>query len=181
MASGLRNKKCKTCKQEFQPSRQLQSVCSPQCAYQLAIQKREKEEKKAIAQKRSELKTRSDYMREAQSAFNKYIRLRDANEPCISCGRFHTGQYHAGHYRSVGSSPENRFNEHNVHKQCQPCNTHLSGNLINYRQRLIHRIGVEAVERLEGKHEAKKYTVEELKEIKAKYTKLARELEKNGN
>ena len=177
----MRNKKCKTCKQEFQPSRPLQSVCSPHCAYQLAIQKREKAEKKAIAQKRSELKTRSEYMKEAQSAFNKYIRLRDAEQPCISCGRFHTGQYHAGHYRSVGSAPELRFDEQNVWKQCQPCNTHLSGNLINYRQRLINRIGVAAVERLEGKHEPKKYSVEELKEIKAKYTKLARELEKDGN
>jgi hypothetical protein len=36
------------------------------------------------------------------------------------------------------------------------------------------------VEWIEGKHEAKHYTIDELKEIKQKYTKLARELKKQG-
>jgi hypothetical protein len=39
---------------------------------------------------------------------------------------------------------------------------------------------VDKVEALEGPHEPKKYTIEEIKEIKAKYSKMARELERLG-
>ena len=32
-------------------------------------------------------KTRSQWLSEAQSAFNRYVRWRDRHEPCISCGK----------------------------------------------------------------------------------------------
>ncbi|WP_258530002.1 recombination protein NinG [Pseudomonas aeruginosa] len=70
-------------------------------------------------------------------------------------GAFHDGQYHAGHYRSVGSHPELRFDEDNVHKQCAPCNNHKSGDVVNYRINLVAKIGAAAVARLEGPHERK--------------------------
>lgn len=104
--------------------------------------------------------------------------LRDADKPCISCGRHHTGQYHAGHYMSRGARPELAYEPLNCHKQCSPCNTHLSGNLALYRQSLVREIGLQQVEWLEGPHDPKHYTVDDLKAIKAKYTALARELEK---
>jgi hypothetical protein len=124
------------------------------------------------------MKSRADWLREAQAAFNRYIRLRDHDKPCISCGRQHQGQWHAGHYRSVGACPELRFMELNVHKQCAPCNDHLSGNIVEYRRGLIERIGIDQVEWLEGNHEAKKYTIEEIKAIKAEYTHKSKELMK---
>ena len=99
------------------------------------------------------------------TAVNAYVRTRDDKEPCISCGRYHEGQYHAGHYRSTGSSPALRFDLANIHKQCMPCNTHLHGNLIPYRVNLIQKIGLAEVERLEGPQEPKKYTIDELKDI----------------
>ncbi len=92
-----------------------------------------------------------------------------------SCGRFHDGQYHAGHYRSVGSHPELRFDEDNVHKQCAPCNNHKSGDVVNYRINLVAKIGAAAVARLEGPHDARKWTVEEIKAIKALYRAKARD------
>jgi hypothetical protein len=79
----------------------------------------------------------------------------------------------AGHYMSVGSTPELRFNEDNVHKQCERCNSYFSGNLVNYRRELINRIGVERVEFLERKdHEPLKLTIDEIKELIKKYKKM---------
>ena len=114
--------------------------------------------------------------KQAQSAFNAYIRLRDNDYNCISCGRNHTGQYHAGHYRSRGAHPELRFEELNCHKQCAPCNNHLSGNISNYRPALIDKIGQKSVDWIEGPHEPKKYTCAELKEIELKYKNKLKKL-----
>jgi hypothetical protein len=115
------------------------------------------------------LKSRQQWLKEAQVAFNRYIRTRDAAEPCISCGRFHTGAYDAGHYRSVGAQPAIRFNEDNCHKQCVPCNQHKGGNVIEYRLRLLQKIGPERLAFLEQDHPAVKYTIEDAKRIKALY------------
>jgi hypothetical protein len=139
-------------------------------------EKRVKAERKDLRERREKAKPLSWHKSEAQRWANKFVRLRDAALPCISCQRFHSGQYHAGHYRSVGASPELRYEELNIHKQCSACNNHLSGNIINYRINLIHKIGQEAVDWLEGKHEARHYTIDDLKAIKAKYKTLCREL-----
>lgn len=171
-------KKCRSCHQEFAPSMPLQVACSPRCALDLVKTKQKKERKHETRRLREKIKSRAEWMREAQTAFNAWVRWRDRDLPCISCGRFHDGQWHAGHYRSVGSAPELRFEPLNNHKQCAPCNTHLSGNLINYRAGLIERIGVELVEWLEGPHEAKKHTIDELREIRDKYRRLLREAKK---
>jgi len=109
------------------------------------------------------------WLTEAQAAFNAWIRKRDEKLPCISCSRFHSGQHHAGHYLSTGARPELRFDEANVHKQCAPCNNHKSGNAIEYRINLVKRIGGKRVGMLEGPHEPKKYTIDEIKEIKKEY------------
>ena len=111
-------KKCRvaTCMTTFVPSRMGQAVCSPACAL-IDAPKNHDKARKAIAQRdrrdiqvrKEKLKSRADHMREAQAAFNEWIRLRDADRPCVSCGRHHEGQYHAGHYRSVGANPELRF------------------------------------------------------------------------
>ena len=175
-------KRCKACKKGFEPGNTLQVVCSPACAIEYAkTDNGKKHRQKAVRdytrKEKARIKSKSDWMREAQQAFNKFIRLRDADRPCISCGRHHQGQYHAGHFRSVGSAPELRFHEQNCWRQCAPCNNHLSGNQINYRIKLIERIGLEAVERLEGPHEPKRYTIEELKVIKQVYRAKARALE----
>lgn len=181
-------KRCQNaeCGQEFVPRfSSTQKVCSPACA--LATKdKHQAPARKAIADRqRKELrasqeriKSRGDHLREAQAAFNEFIRLRDALEPCISCGRHHDGQYHAGHYRTVGASPELRFDEDNVHKQCSPCNNHKSGDIVNYRINLVAKIGAERVARLEGPHEPQKLSKEEIKAIKANYRAKVRELKR---
>ncbi|WP_025110107.1 recombination protein NinG [Pseudomonas sp. H1h] len=183
-----RRKRCPECRMMFVPARNGQAVCGE---IKCAIAYGQSERGRAIAGKalaevgrreikvrKEKLMSRADHLREAQAAFNEWVRLRDADRPCISCGRHHDGQYHAGHYRSVGANPELRFEPLNVWKQCAPCNTHLSGNLVNYRISLLQGIGAEKVEWLEGPHESRKYTVEEIKTIKAEYRAKNRELKK---
>ena len=178
-------KKCKNCQYPFKPTRPLQVACSPGCAMDLAAAKRVKdheralvEERKADKLKRDNLKSKAQWAKEAQTAFNAYIRLRDDVDPCISCGRYHGGQYHAGHYLSVGARPELRFEPLNVHKQCAPCNSHLSGNVVLYRVALRKRIGDQLVDWLEGPHAAKHYDIDDLKALKAKYAAKVREMRK---
>ena len=187
-------KKCKNpaCGINFPPQRLGQAVCSPKCALAIAPANTEKA-RKAIAQRdrreiqvrKEKLKSRSDHLREAQAAVNEYVRLRDAHLPCISCDSMPndndlmTGsRWDAGHYRSVGACPELRFEPLNIHRQCVKCNRNLSGNAVEYRIRLAQRIGAETVAWLEGPHEPRKYTVEEIKTIKAEYRAKTRELKR---
>ncbi len=157
--------KCKICRAEFTKRSMTHKTCSVECAQELVQREKVAKQRKESRIQREKLKSRSEWLKEAQTWVNRYIRLRDANEPCISCGRDHKGQYHAGHYLSTGARPELRFTEANIHKQCSVCNNHLSGNLVLYRKALIEKIGLEQVEWLEGPHEPKKHTIDDLKEI----------------
>ena len=171
-----RQKKCKSCKVTFKPFLSTASVCSVDCAVTMAKANSAKTIKKNVKARKQALKSLGTLHKEAQASFNKYIRLRDKGKPCISCQRHHTGQNHAGHFLSIGSSPELRYAESNVHLQCSVCNNHLSGNLINYRSNLVKKIGIEHVEALEGPQEPKRYRHEEILAIKAKYKLLTKEL-----
>lgn len=188
-----KRKTCKACGEKFVPMfNTTQVVCSPNCALAHAPANSVKA-RKALAQigraeikaRKEKLKSRADHLREAQAAVNKYVRLRDAHLPCISCDSMPndsdliTGsRWDAGHYRSVGACPELRFEPLNIHRQCVKCNRNLSGNAVEYRIRLVLRIGAETVAWLEGPHEPRKYTVEEIKTIKAEYRAKTKELKK---
>ncbi len=156
----------------------LQAFCNRDHAAKYAFKNKQKGADKVHRIKKKELKDNDKSFRDkqAQAAFNKFIRIRDASLPCISCGRHHSGQYHAGHYRSRGAHPELRFEELNCHKQCAPCNNHLSGNISNYRPALIEKIGQGKVDWIEGPHEVVKYTCQDLKEIELKYKEKIKEL-----
>ena len=196
-AKERRAKKCRVaeCGAPFVPQRLGQRVCSPACAILDAPTNQANQEKarKSLAQverleikvRKEKLKSRADHLREAQAAVNEYVRLRDAHLPCISCDSMPndsdlmTGsRWDAGHYRSVGACPELRFEPLNIHRQCVKCNRNLAGNAVEYRIRLVQRIGAETVAWLEGPHEPRKYTVEEIKTIKAEYRAKTRELKR---
>lgn len=165
---------CEVCGKAFEVIRMGQKVCGYRCAVKVPKIERQTEAKKT-KERKEKVKTRSDWMKEAQIEFNKYIRLRDAHLPCISCSRFHEGQWHAGHFLSTAACPELRFDESNVHRQCQPCNTHLHGNLVFYRTELRAKIGDTELARLEGPQKPNKYTVEDLKQIRDIYRAKAKE------
>ncbi len=164
----------------------LQVVCSPMCAQTLAERKRLKQEantkrheRAKVARAKESIKTIPQLTREAQTAFNAYIRYRDSGKCCISCGtqlpkEAVGGAYDCGHYRSVGSAPHLRFNEDNAHGQCKKCNRYGSGMAVDYRIGLIARIGLERVERLEQDNEQRRYRHDALRQIRDYYRQKLR-------
>lgn len=174
----VRMKKCAAagCRQPFQPRNSMQTCCSVPCAIDYTSAEKAAKERRERQEGLRKLKRRADWLKEAQVAFNSFIRARDAAEPCISCGRHHTGSYDTGHYRSVGAQPALRFHEDNCHKQCVPCNQHKSGNIVEYRIRLLQKIGPQRLALLEIEHEPARWTVEELQELKAHYKAKLKQL-----
>lgn len=177
----MKSRKCKSCKTEFIPTRSMQKVCSPECAFALVKAKTEKDKRKEAIKDRLSVRKRLDAMqtlsqlkKKAQTAFNAFVRVRDEGKPCISCGIQLTesgigGGVDCGHFRSVGSAPHLRFEETNAHAQCKRCNRYLSGNAIEYRKGLIERIGLAEVERIEADQTVRKYTREFLIELANEY------------
>ncbi|WP_438279689.1 recombination protein NinG [Pseudomonas alabamensis] len=185
-------KKCRApgCGQRFKPTMSTQKVCSVACA--IAISKDSKLQKVAakaitkqarqdLQERREKLKTKGEHLREAQTAFNAYIRERDrlAGYACISSGRpldWNGNAVDAGHFRSVGTAPHLRFDENNCHAQSKHDNRYLSGNVAEYRLGLIQRIGLAAVEALEADQAPRRYTIEDLQAIKALYRQKLKDL-----
>lgn len=183
----FRRTTCPHCRAKLEPGQRIHQDCiAPWADAQQAKKEREdakkarmaaKVERAEIKRRKEAIKTLADLKREAQTALNRWIvQIRDADKPCISCGRHHTGQYHAGHYLSRGAAPQHALNPMNVWKQCAPCNTYLHGNLIPYRVRLIELIGLEKVEALESDNTPHKWQREELIAIRATYRAKLKEL-----
>lgn len=150
---------------------------------ELKARRLHRDEQKAVRRKhRAEkdgMRTKQEHLRDAQAIFNRWVRKRDeaAGLPCISCQRHHPGQNHCGHYRTTASCPELRFDEAQCNLQCQPCNTHLSGNILEYRKHLLIKIGQAELDRIEGYQEPNPWSIEDAKEIKAKYLRKLREFD----
>lgn len=106
--------------------------------------------------------------KKAQDIFNAWIRNRDRELGCISCG---AKIDHAGHYFNSGHYSSLTFDEINVNGQCLRCNNFMHGNLINYRIGLVERYGEDKVIQLEESriNAIKKWSRDELKEIILKY------------
>lgn len=165
------------CAIEFARERAAKAAARQAAKRKADNSKVEKSAKSELRQRKMEVKPIGYWMKRAQSAFNAWVRARDAGQPCISCGRHHQGQNHAGHYRPSGSNPELRFEPDNCHLQCAPCNSHLSGNLTAYRPALIAKIGLDRVEFLEGPHEPKRYRREDYQAIEAEYKAKLKKLQ----
>ncbi|CAI9399264.1 recombination protein NinG [Lelliottia sp. T2.26D-8] len=200
----LSRRKCKVCKEWFMPAFDNIRWCCPEHGAIYAIELRSKEKVKAEAKrikakkdeekagrlrrqaKREEFKTKAQWDKEAQSAFNRYIRIRDEGKECASCGNPLVGKSNyltgsaidASHYRSRGAASHLKFNVFNVHSACTRCNRQLSGNAVEFRIRLIDRIGLERVERLESDNDPRKFDISYLQRIKSIFTRKARALEK---
>lgn len=182
--------KNRACRSKFTPSEQkpFALACCTGCEIILAKQHiakaqaaRVKAKAKAARIDKAETKRKLDAMKsiptlkaELQVIFNQFIRLRDADQPCICCGKFATaaalakqgGAYDACHYRSRGSADHLRFAENNVHRGLKDCNTWGHK---DYRGGLIARIGLAAVEALEADQTVVKWTREWLLAKKAEY------------
>lgn len=178
----VKPRKCKNCGNVFTPQYStVQSCCSPKCALEYSKTVKEKKEAKEWSVEKKERKealmSHSDWLRLLQVTFNTFIRTRDADENCISCQKPLKGKkFDAGHFRSVGSNPQLRFNEDNVFGQCVHCNRDKHGNLLEYRKNLVIKLGVEKVEWLENFNESNKLSIPEIKEKIQEYKNKIKQL-----
>lgn len=173
--------RCKHCKERFKPIRStLEKYCTKdECidasikeAVKKAKNKNNKEWNGRKKKMKESLKTKEDYFQDALKVFNEYIRLRDKDKPCISCGAVQgTYKITSGHYYPQGSYRNIALDEMNAHGQCWwNCNSNKSGNLIEYRKGFIERYGEEEMDKLEQRRLDKAhFTIPELILIKEEY------------
>ncbi|VVO93205.1 hypothetical protein PS732_02467 [Pseudomonas fluorescens] len=169
-------------------------------------ERKESRQRKSLAQvarreiqvRKEALKTRADHVKDAEKAVRDYRRTYELSigSGCISCGESQEsilaaqgwktgGAFDAGHFLGKGARPELRLMPNNIWLQCKSCNAGSSkyarkGQTVSqaFREGLIARIGLEAVEALEADHAPRKETIEQLKAITAEYRAKTRELKK---
>jgi hypothetical protein len=171
------------CGKSFAPFNTLQAVCSVRCAKSTAVRKRKervKAERESVKARREKLKPRSKWEAECRVIVQKIARLRDRNDGCISCPLPSTwdGQWHGSHFRSVGACSVLQFNLWNIHKACYSCNAQKGGNIIEYRPRLIAKIGQARVDWLESQNGTFKPPMDYYKRFKRVMGKRLRRLER---
>lgn len=187
----FRRTRCPHCKAKLEAGQRIHPDCIEPWAEAQAAKKEREDAKRARAaakveraetkRRKEAIKTIPELTREAQIAFNAFIRARDqaAGYPCISSGRpldWSGNAVDAGHYRSTGAAPHLRFNEDNCHAQSKFDNQWRAGNVVDYRIKLIERIGLERVEALEADNQVRKWTRQELIDIRDKYRAKTKEL-----
>jgi 5-methylcytosine-specific restriction endonuclease McrA len=152
--------------------------CNPDCALILARKQREAKEKKEFARRKEEAKPLRHHLKEAEKAINLYVRLRDRHLGCISCNKpaHWDGQWHASHFKSVGSNSVLRYHLWNIHKACSECNLFMSGNIAEYERRLVLKIGADRVEWLKRQNGVKRYQPEYLIRLKKVFNKKSKRL-----
>lgn len=193
----MKQPKCCICKQPFVRLTSLQKTCTEwACLRELIEQRKQIKARLELKTFKAANKTKGAWEQSTQKIFNLWIRWRDRDVSiyCPSCGRYEHeieqtfgGKWDCGHFLSVGSHPELRFEELNAVKQCKKCNGG-SGNWSkknrtvseNYEIELIKRIGQDKVDWLKSKHEPKKYTIDDLKLITKMYKERLKEVGKNG-
>ena len=192
--------KCRYCKQKFEGFNSLDRFCSVEHAMAYlatpeGVEKHKKARAKlareaAKAQRASKPKKPTDHEKLTQEAFNKMIRLLDAGESCISCGRSKCGTYwDAGHFKSVGGHVELRYDPRNCYLQgsgCNRANRRPDKNSVRgvetiaqeYEVRLREKMGDELVDWLNGPHEIPHFKDHELKQLRAVFAAESRRLER---
>lgn len=183
--------RCPHCKGKLAPKQLIHEACidpwaeAQEAKAKRAEAKREraaaKVERAEIRRRKEAIKTIPDLIKDADRAFAAFIRERDrqAGHACISSGRalnWSGNAVDAGHYRSRGAASHLRYHEDNCHAQSKHDNQYKAGNVVDYRIRLIARIGLARVEALETENTPHKWGRGELIEIVATYRRKLREL-----
>ncbi|WP_285130328.1 recombination protein NinG [Leclercia adecarboxylata] len=201
-------RKCTVCREWFHPVRPEQYVCTYECACvhgkaandAAKAEKQRKEKKRRLEEekegrkrrkaRREELRPTAYFKSQAQQAFNNFIRYRDRELPCISCGEtnppdLHGGRWDCGHFKTVGANPELRFEERNAHKQCKSCNAGAGKYTAKeatvaqqYEAGLVQRYGQDYVDWLNGPHPMTNYRREDYIRIRDEYRVKLREMKK---
>lgn len=177
-------KRCRVCRTPFTAYNSTDRYCSGDCAIKwLNSNPGKKAHEKAKRQQHRKDKERVRGLPEqhklTQPVVNQYVRLRDDDKPCFVCGKHDyelrdpdgTGKWHAAHYRSVGSTPELRYNTLNIRKTCIDCNVFDPSHKERYGKRIKQVYGESMLDWLDGPHEPKHYDIEYLKRMRKVFRK----------
>jgi hypothetical protein len=172
----IKQKLCKDCKQEFKQYNTIQVRCVDCAIKKGNLTTVKPNYAKIKREKLDSLDTKKQtYVKKVNAIkliFQKWIRERDKNEPCISCGSLTSIIWHAGHFYKAENYSGLIFDEHNCRKQCKKCNVFLDGNQLEYYNRLKEKFGTDYMEQLRLDAyltKVKTYSEEELEDIKQKY------------
>jgi len=182
---GKKPPRCPECKEPFVRELVGQKVCAkPECMIAWAKQKRLERRVAPYRTKRikqtPEVKAfrendKAHVAKQARSALHKWIvAVRDVDKPCVSSGRTKSAQWQAGHFRP-GTQSMTRYDEANIHKQSIDDNYWRSGNVSKYEEELVRRVGQSEVDRIKASTAVKKWTIEELREIRDEYRQRLRD------
>lgn len=179
------SKTCAHCGKPFVPARPMQKVCATVRCAKGYLESSKKAERADTKRRKEAIKTIPDLIREADKAFAAFIRERDrlAGHTCISSGKpldWSGNAVDAGHYRSRGAASHIRYHEDNCHAQTKLDNQFKAGNVVEYRIRLVQRIGLARVEALEADNTPTKWTRERLIAIRDEYRAKLRELKRES-
>ena len=126
-------------------------------------------------------RSRASKIRGVQTYANRYARLRDCagtgGAVCISCPEwFPFDKGDGGHFIPTTSSAT-RFDERNINFQCHKCNRFMHGNIRMYFRGMEKKYGRAIVDELEAMAGPKKWTDDELRDIREYYKGKIRDLE----
>jgi hypothetical protein len=121
------------------------------------------------------------HLEKTKKAVHQMVRLRDEGKPCISCGTPWNKSFQAGHCYSANNYRSIKFDFFNINGQCEKCNLFESGNETEYLLRLPNIIGDKEFQKLKkralnDKKFNKKWTKEELKEIREEAKQIIKQL-----
>lgn len=181
----MKLKNCRECK-ENKPLSAFTSTrakyCN-QCKLIVRLKQQKEAQNRAFSrlqnkkQKKQVVTSISTLKKTAQKLVNKLARLRDQKDGCISCTTGKSEQ--GGHFWAMGSKSALRYNLLNINGQCTQCNFRKRGNPLEYRIRLVEKIGEDQVKWLdEHRNDVKSWTREELEQIIVETKELLKQYDK---
>jgi hypothetical protein len=172
--------KCKHCKDPFVKKGFNQKYCMAKKACIKAFLDSERKLKEKAEQREwnkhkkeqiEKMKTLSQWKDDLQIVVNWIARELDKDQPCISHPEVKDFlRYDAGHYYTVKSHSDIRFNLHNIHKQNSESNERHGGNA-DYTRGLKQRYGQDYLDMVLGlplRYEGtgkEKYTIPNIRDI----------------
>ena len=175
----MKPKKCKICKESFDPEKPLQLVCKKiECAIEygrihLKRTKIETTKKQRLERKEMKegIKSSKDYRNELQRKINALVRSIDEGCKCISCGQV-KDSFDAGHMKSSGAHRTITFHLLNIWGQCRACNSYRDSKY-QYIDGLIELVGedlFDVIVSLPLQYKESKLDIEQLKEASKNVT-----------
>lgn len=169
----IKPRKCRYCGEKYTPKHSSLEPCQKyECRLKHLEANKTKINRANKQVAKDKIKSYSQRLGEAKKVFQKWVRNRDKDLPCMACGTKTANEWHGSHLKKAEVYSGVIFHEHNVWKCCKKCNVFLGGNELNFRANLVNYIGEQAVKELEELAEqtrTRKYSNEELDQIKRKY------------